>query len=148
MLTSRCYKHGPNLWQEHHKAKDALRGARKNKRIYTSIWDMWQNDATYREAQLAIGWSAAWVRYLDHIAQMDISHAASHEQRGRYHNLMYLRSMDEDTQAPRLSTRPGYREVKTALVEMEKQLRQDLVIPFIQKKVKGIVWMINSILNC
>ena len=38
-VNSRDCKFGPNLWQEHHhKAKDALRGAKKGKREYTSIW--------------------------------------------------------------------------------------------------------------
>ena len=69
-----------------------------------------ENDATYRESQLAIGWSDAWVRYLDHVAQVDISHKASHEEWGRYHNLIYLRGMDEDRPAPPLSTRPGYQD--------------------------------------
>ena len=35
--------------------------------------DRWQNDETHRESQLAADWSDAWVRYLDHIAQIDIS---------------------------------------------------------------------------
>ena len=30
VVTARCYKHGPHLWQEHHhKAKDALWGTKK-----------------------------------------------------------------------------------------------------------------------
>ena len=33
-----------------------------------------------------LGTSDAWVRCFDHIGQIDISHIASHEQRGRYHN--------------------------------------------------------------
>ena len=87
-----------------------------NKRTFTSIWDRWQNDATYRKSQLDIGWSDAWVRYLDHAAQIDISHNASHEQRVRKHNLIYLRGMDEDRQASPLSARPGYQEAKSALI--------------------------------
>ena len=36
-----CYKHGPQLWQQHHhKANDALRGAtRKKDRTFVNIWD-------------------------------------------------------------------------------------------------------------
>ena len=60
VVTARGYKHGPNLWQEHHhKAKDALRGTKKGEREFTSIWDRWQNDETYRKSQLAINWSDA-----------------------------------------------------------------------------------------
>ena len=64
------YKHGPNLWQEHHhKTKDALHGCSKGKRQYASIWDRWQRDETDKESQLVHEWSDAWVRYLDHIAK-------------------------------------------------------------------------------
>ena len=42
---------------------------RKAKRQYTSIWDRWQRDETYRESQLVHEWSDAWVTYLDHIAK-------------------------------------------------------------------------------
>ena len=62
------------------------------------------------ESHFAIGWSDASVRYLDHIAQIDISHKATQEQRSRYHNLLYLLSVDEGRQAPPLSTRVGYQE--------------------------------------
>ena len=134
MLTSRGYKHGPNLWQEHHhKAKDAPRSTRKNKRTYTSIWNRWQNGATYRESELAIGWSDAWARYLENIAQIDISHEATPEQRGRYHNLIYPRGVGEDRQVSPLSTRPRYQEAMTAKVEMQRQSRQDVGITFILK---------------
>ena len=82
-------KHSPNLWQEHHhKAKEALRCASKGKREFTSIWDRWQNDETFRKSQLVHEWSDAWVRYLDHIAQIDISHTAPHSQREGYNNLL------------------------------------------------------------
>ena len=74
VVTARGYTHSPNLWQEHHhQAKDALRSTKKGERNFTSIWDRWQNNETCRESQLAIDWSNAWVRYLDHIAQIDIS---------------------------------------------------------------------------
>ena len=63
VVTARGYKHGPNLWQEHHNGKDALRGTKKGGRKFTSIWDGWQNDETYRESQLAIGWSDACVSW-------------------------------------------------------------------------------------
>ena len=41
--------------------------------------------------------------------------------------------MDEDTQAPPSSTRPGHQEAKTALVEMQKQSRQEMGIVFIPR---------------
>ena len=105
---------------------------RKKKRTKTSICDRWQNDQTYRESQVASGWLDAWVRYLYHIAQIDISHNATQEQRFRYHNLVYLRRFDEDRQAPQLGTRLGYCEAKHALVAVQNS-RQELGIPFIIK---------------
>ena len=80
--------------------------------------------------QLAIGWPEASVRYLDHIAQIDTSHYANPEQRSRYHNLLYLRSVDEDRQAPPSA---GCQEAKIALVEMQKQSRQDIGITYIPR---------------
>ena len=40
------------------------------------------------------------------------------EDEANKHNLLYLRSVDEERQAPPLSTRPGYQEAQTASVEM------------------------------
>ena len=74
LITARGYKHGSDFWQgHHHKSKDALLGTKKGGRKFTSIWDKCRNDETYMESQLAIGWSNAWVRCLDHAAQIDIS---------------------------------------------------------------------------
>ena len=106
---------------------------KEQKKFYVDLWDRWQNDETSMESQLAIGWSDGWVRYLDHTALNDISHKATPEQRGRYHNLIYLRGVDEDRQAPHWSTRPGYQEAKIALVEVQTQSRQDLEISFIPR---------------
>ena len=130
-IAARGCKFGPNLWQEHHhKANDAPRGASKGKRECTSIWDRWQND-DYRKSQLVHDWSDAWVRYSDHIAQIDISHKAPNEQMERYKNLLYFLGVDENKQAPPLPQRPGYQDATNALVDMQKQSWQDLGIPFI-----------------
>ena len=112
-ITATGCKHGPNLWQEHHhKAKDAQRGCSKGKRQCTSMWDRWQRDETYRESQVVHEWSDAWVRYFGHVANIDISHTAPHSQRQRYNNVLYLRSVNEDKQAPPLPQRPGYKDAK------------------------------------
>ena len=133
-MNARGCKRGPTLWQEHHhKAKDALRNCSKTKRQHTSIWDRWQKDETNMESQLAINWSDAWMRYLDHTAKIDISHTARHLQRKKYNNLLYVRSVDEDKQAPPLQQRPGYPDAKKALVDMHKQVRQDCGVLFIPK---------------
>ena len=103
-------------------------GTRKNNRTYTSILDMWLQDAIYRKSQQYIGWSDAFVRYLDHTAQIDFSHTASHEQRCRCHNLIFYVVLTKIDRPPPLSKRPGYNEAKTALVEMQKRSRQEMKI--------------------
>ena len=109
--------------------KDALRGCSENKRQYTSIWDRWQNDETYRESQLAINGSDAWTKK----AQIHISHVAPHLQRNRYYNLFYSRSVNEDKQASPPPQRPEYQDAKKALVDMHKKVRQDCGVIFIPK---------------
>ena len=71
------------------------------------------------------------MRYLDHIAHIDISHKAPHEHGERYKNLLYVRVVDENEQAPPPPQRPGYQDAKEAFVDMQKQSRQDLGIPFV-----------------
>ena len=84
----------------------------KGERAFTSIWDTWQNDEIYRKSQLAHNWSDAWVRYLDHIVQFNIYRNAPQSQRERYVNLLHVRSVDENKQAPPLWQRPRHREAK------------------------------------
>ena len=53
-IVTRGGKCGPNPWQQHHhKARDAVRSGAKGQGAFTSIWDRWQNDETYRKSQLA-----------------------------------------------------------------------------------------------
>ena len=40
----------------------------------TTIINRWQNDEVYRASQLAHNWNDEWVKYLDFIAHLDISH--------------------------------------------------------------------------
>ena len=85
---SRGYKHGSQLWQQHHhKANDALRAAKD--RTFVNIWDRWENDLKYRKSQKAIGCDDASVRYLDHIVQIDLSHEAPAEQREKKQSGIY-----------------------------------------------------------
>ena len=74
-----------------------------------STWDRWQNDETWRDSQLAINWSDAWVRHLG------------------------LRIVDEDEHLPYLQQRSGYQDANKALVDMHKQVRQDCGVSFIPK---------------
>ena len=70
------------------KAMDARRGATK-RHEYTSTLDRWQNDEIYRASQLVHGWTEEWVKYLDYISKIDISHEAPYRQRLRYESTLY-----------------------------------------------------------
>ena len=131
-INARGYKHGRNLWQEHHhKAKDTLRGGSKTKRQFASIWDRWQSDETFRESQHAINWSDAWWDTWT-ILQKSTPPIQRRTCKG-IDTTIYLRSVNEDKQAPPLPQRPGYQDAKKALVEMHKQVRQDCGVTFISK---------------
>ena len=126
MIVTRGSKCGPNPWQQdHHKARDALRSATKGGRAFTSIWDRWQNYEIYRKSQLAHNWSDAWVRYLDHIVHFNIYHNATQPQREGYVKLLHLRTVDENKQAWQ---RPGYREAKKELSNLQKSKREEQVL--------------------
>ena len=58
---------------------------------------------------------------------------APHLQRKRYNNLLYLRSVNEEKQAPPLPQRPGYQDAKKAVGDMHKQVRQDCAVHLIPK---------------
>ena len=67
----------------------------------------------YRKSQKAIGWHDEFVRYLDRIVQIDISHDAPAEQRGRCINLVTLRGIEENMQGMPLIQRPGQVHIPT-----------------------------------
>ena len=92
----------------------------KGERILTSIWDRWQHDEIYRTSQLSHNSSDAWVRYLDHVTQFDISHNAPQWQRERYANSTHLRSLDSNKQAGPFWKRQGYQEAKRELANLQK----------------------------
>ena len=96
----RGYKHGSQLWQQHHqKGNDVLRAAtRKKDRTFVNFWSRWENDLDFGKSQETIGWKDAFVRYLEHIVQIGISHEAPAEQRGRFHNLVHPRGKEESLQ--------------------------------------------------
>ena len=72
-----------NPWQQdHQKVMDAKRGVLKRCK-YTSILDRWPKDEVCRASQLVHGWTEEWVKYLDYISKIDISHDAPYRQRLR-----------------------------------------------------------------
>ena len=64
------------------------------------------------------GWNDVIVRYLDHIVQIDITHDAPAEHRGRYSNLVNLLGFEETNQGMPLAKRPGYHEAIQAITEV------------------------------
>ena len=90
---------------------------------FANIWDQWENDMEIRKSQKAIGWNDEFVRYLDHIVQIDISHDAPAEQRGRYSNLVNRRGIEANMQGMPFIKRPVYKEAKIAITEVQHQPR-------------------------
>ena len=82
--------------------------------------DRWQNDEVYRESQLVHGWTDEWVKYLDCISEIDISHNALYRQRLRYENTVYMRGVDSNKQAGPLCQRPEYESSADALVSLQR----------------------------
>ena len=101
------------------KAMDARRGATK-RHEYTSVMDRWQNDEMYRASQLVHGWTEEWVKYLDYISKIDISHGAPYRQRLRYESTLYMRGVDSNKQAGPLCQRPDYKPSADALVSLQR----------------------------
>ena len=115
----RGMKSGHNPWQkDHHTAMDAKRRVQKRGK-YTSIMDRWQNDEVYRESQLVHGWTD-WVKYLDYISEIDISHNAPYRQRLRFENTVYMRGVDSNEQAGPLCQRPDFKSSANAHVSLRR----------------------------
>ena len=99
---SRGKKCGHNLWRmDHLKAME-----QRKSREYISKMDRWQHDEIFRASQLAHGWTETWVKYLDHISEIGISHNALFRQRQRYESTLYMRGVDSNKQAGPLCQRP------------------------------------------
>ena len=103
-------------------------------RIFANIWDRWENHLQYRKSQKDIVWNDEFVRNLDHIVQIDITHEAPAEQRGRYSNLVNLHGKEETNQGMPLAKRPGYHEAILAITEVQRQVRREMNIVHIPTK--------------
>ena len=116
VIITRGKKSGHNLWQQdHQKAMDVKRGVLKRGK-YTSTLDRWQNDEAYRASHLVHGWTDEWVKYLDYISKIDVSHDAPYRQRLRYESTVYMRGVDSKKHAGR----PGYKSSANALVSLQR----------------------------
>ena len=93
--------------------------------------DRWEDDSQKRRPKWPMDGLMPWVRYLDHVAKIDISHIATAEQRGRHQNLLYLRAFGEELNGPPSASRFGYQELKNVLKGMQEQWRKDVGIELI-----------------
>ena len=85
----------------------------------------------------------SFLRHLDHIVQIDISHDAPAEQRGRYSHSVKLRGIEENMQGMPLEKRPGFRAAKIAITEIQRQSRTEMNIvhsPANQRKRLNDKW--------
>ena len=121
IVISRGKKSGHNPWQlYHHNAMNAKRGALKRGKC-TSKMDRWQNDEIYRASLLVHGWTDEWVKYLEYISKIVISHDAPQRQRLRYESTIFLRSVDSNKEkAGPLSQRPENKSSAHALVSLQR----------------------------
>ena len=108
--------HGNKIIKQPWMQKEEHWHAAKN----TSIVDRWQNHEVYRESQLVHGWTDEWVKYLDHISEIDISHHARYRQRLRSENTVYMRGVGSNKQAGPLCQRPGCESSATAFVSLQR----------------------------
>ena len=94
-------------WPQHQwKVVDATRGA--HKRGHDTITIRWQRDDKYRNSQLAHGRTEEYCRYLDYLTTIDISYAATWEQRHRYESTITLSCDTQDGQEGPMNTRTGF----------------------------------------
>ena len=104
-------------------------------------WRDLQGVSTRRMVGQMLGWDT-WTTMHKLISLIK----APQEQRSRYHNLLYLRIVNEDRQVPLLATRARVPRSKgTALDEMQRRSRRDLGIPFITKNERrALKWSTQS----
>ena len=83
-------------------------------------WTDGIKNEVYQASQLVHGWNEEWVKYLDYISNIDISHDAPYRQRLRHERTMYVRSVDSNKQAGPLCQRPGYKSSADSRVSVQR----------------------------
>ena len=87
-------RRGPSQWQyDHWKAKYTRQNAKKKN--HNSITGSWHNGELYRNSQIAAGCTEDYFRFLDSIATVNISYAATWSARSRYENNLTLGVHDQ-----------------------------------------------------
>ena len=121
--TSRGAKHGMSEEQcDHCKAVDCLRKAKKDQ--FGSILERFYKQDSYRESQMAIGWTEEKCRCLDQLALEDKSCTATRRERTRYENNWKLTTNAQGPVSP-IDERDDYQ----AAVKTIKNLRQQVDQP-------------------
>ena len=72
-------KHGVLPVQERHRRANEMTSKIKRRKEHTSILDRFQRHRIFRASRLVHGWTEVWCKYLDYIANIDITHQASPE---------------------------------------------------------------------
>ena len=67
------------------------------------------------------GWTEEYVKYLDYITQIDISHEAPYKQRNRFINTIFMRGVDSNTYAGPLCQRPEFKSIAHVFVSIQRE---------------------------
>ena len=87
----------------------------KRNKKYSSFLDRFLRDETFHQSQFENGWTEAWCKYLDYIANIDISHQAPPEQRNRKIELYHFRYDSEKINKKTMKARPDYQMATSAM---------------------------------
>ena len=123
---SRWKKHGEQPWQEDHWEERPQKVPRS-----IIIPQSWINGRTMniQAFQSAVGWNAAYCRYLDYFCTVDISYIAPHHQRSRNDNTITMKSGDPDLQAFPMAKREDFKKTTKDVVQSLKRTRENSFIP-------------------
>ena len=87
--------------------------------VYKCILERFQKDSWYRGCQSNNhGWTETCCHYLGFIAQIDISHKASYEQRARFEQPLHMKCWESNCQLGPMRKRSDYHTAPKALVTL------------------------------
>ena len=130
--TTQVERAGQSQWQhDHWKAKDAQRLV-ENKG-HDSIVLRWQNGEIYRTSQTVHGWTEEYCRYMDYVAFVDISFAATWSERSRYENNLTIGINDGPLPGP-TRLRPNFPRAARTRAALRHELGR--MNPYILKSLR------------
>ena len=110
----------------------------------------------FMKVNLVHGWTEPWCRYLDYIANIDISHHASPGQRARYAGLYHLRCGSDNFIMKTMKARPDYQMATSAMrsVDQEAGVKPQLMLKsnsarddFDPRKRNWLTWLSHILGN-